>query len=298
MISRVFTPLVSGVFLILFPFVTLLTGQSPSSGSVGDDIFFLDLGIVIEPTTGEEEVNRLVKAPPEKVKFFLDKEPSGSMFMASTRELHETLLRIGDRIDALEAAFHQEIGEVRKENEQLREMVADLLAREPILPSPPPVASPVPLAPAMPPAAEETPEREAVHATPEEIPVVKRPFSKMGYMNAVLAYQREDYRTALEYFTRLELQGQDDITRGNVLYWIADCYYQLGDYGKALDTLDQIRPLVRSDKQDDALVLTGLAYRRMGRESEALRAFDRIVEDYPESEYVRLARMEVRKLQE
>lgn len=127
-------PLLPGVFLVLTILSAALTGQS-SSGPVNDDIFFLDLGIVIEPGTGKEEVNRLVKAPPDRVKFFLDKEPSGSVYMASTRELHETLTRISDRIDLLEEAFHREISTVRKENQELREMVADLLAREPILPS-------------------------------------------------------------------------------------------------------------------------------------------------------------------
>lgn len=298
-------PLPAGFFLIVFCLKIALVAQSPSSGSsqsVGDDIFFLDLGIVIEPGTGKEEVNRLIKAPPERVKFFLDKEPSGSVFMASTREMHETLARISERIDALEKAFHQEIGTVREENEQLREMVADLLAREPIIPSQP-LSPPISIAPAPP--GVEVKSLEPSEPEPEDVVVddvvteePELPFNKMGYMNAVFAYQREDYRTALDQFLRLYIRGQDHITWGNVLYWIADCYYQLGDYRKALDTLEEIRPLARSDKQDDALVLSGLSYRQMGRENEALEAFDHIVQHYPDSEYFKLARLELRRSQE
>ncbi|MFQ6615268.1 MAG: tol-pal system YbgF family protein [Fidelibacterota bacterium] len=292
-------PLLSGALLILCTLTGVLTGQSSSGspGPLGDDIFFLDLGIVIEPGTGKEEVNRLVKAPPEKVKFFLDKEPSGSVYMASTRELHETLARISDRIDALEESFHREITAVRVENGELREMVADLLAREPILPSQPAV-TPVPSLSTPPVSREEQPEPEVEEKVVVTAPAADGSFSKMRYMNAVFAYQREDYRVALDHFSRLYLKEQDHTTRGNVLYWIADCYYQLGDYRRALDTLEEIRSLGRSDKQDDALVLTGLAYRQMGRENEALEAFDHILQYYPDSEYFRLARMELRKSQE
>lgn len=294
LVSRRFLPAVCSVLIIL---AAGLTGQTSGSGSVGDDIFFLDLGIVIEPGTGKEEVNRLVKAPPERVKFFLDKEPSGSVYMASTRELQETLTRISDRIDALENAFYQEISTVRGENEELREMISDLLAREPILPAQP-VVSPLPVASKTVDSVVESPEPKVEEKTVAEVPQVERTFSKMGYMNAVLAYQREDYRRALDHFSRLHLQGQDHITWGNVLYWIADCYYQIGDYRRALDTLEEIRPLDRSDKQDDALVLAGLAYREIGQEGEALEAFDHIIQNFPESEYFKLARMELRKSQE
>lgn len=296
-------------FLVFFCLVVVLAGQSPSSGgsqSVGDDIFFLDLGIVIEPGTGKEEVNRLIKAPPEKVNFFLDKEPAGSVFMASTREMQKTLTRISERIDALENAFHEEMGSVRKDNKELRDMVADLLTREPLIPSPPAsplVSSTVPTLPGV-----EKPEGSDESDLSDQSDQSDQPdlasgepvlaFNKMGYMNAVFAYQREDYRAALDHFLRLYIQGQDHTTWGNVLYWISDCYYRLGDYRKALDTLGELRPLVRSDKQDDALVLTGLVHRQMGHEIQALEAFDHIVQHYPDSEYFKLASMELRKSQQ
>ena len=63
------------------------------------DAFFLDLGVVIEPSTGKEKVDHLVKAPPSKVSFFLDKKPSGSVFMASTKEIALMLEDIQQKID-------------------------------------------------------------------------------------------------------------------------------------------------------------------------------------------------------
>ncbi|MEE9167728.1 MAG: tetratricopeptide repeat protein [Candidatus Neomarinimicrobiota bacterium] len=298
-----------------------LAGQS--AGPVGNDIFFLDLGIVIESATGDEEVTRLVKAPPEKVKFFVDKAPSGSVFIASTREMQQTLNRISQKIETLEAAFEREVGSLRQENEDLRGMIADLLAREPIShPEEARVSTsevmPLNVAPAdatatkaaddeevtVPVAAEEPREEELTQVSPMEINLVeapsrrltneKRPFNRTVYMNAVFAYQREDFSMALRHFAELYLGDVDDVTAGNVLYWIADCYYQMGEYGETLRTLVAIEPLFRSDKQDDAMILTGLVYRQMGDEIQAIEAFANIIDNYPDSEYLKLAQLELR----
>ena len=309
---------------------TFLTGQSSSTtsqGPPGGDVFFLDLGIVIESTTGEEKINRLVKTPPEKVAFFLNKAPSGSVFMASTKEIQETLYRIGDKIEKLEHALRKEVSILREENEELREMVADLLAREPVSHplaeavsyEPPPVpgmesgVAPIERIPAGDPVSSEEPgdggdpepftdgeEDDPEGGLPTEpllggLMAEGSPFNKTVYMNAVFAYQREDYGIALEHFSRLPLGKIDQVTAGNVLYWISDCHYQLGEYGDALRTLAAIRPFFNSDRQDDAMILTGLVYRQLGNETEAIQAFANIVDDHPDSEYFKLAQMELRK---
>lgn len=261
-------------------FFTCLVAQpsSSSTGSFGKDAFFLDLGIVIEPRTGNEEVNRYVKAPPEKIKFFVDKAPSGSVFIATTKELEETLQRIGKRLGNLEYAFQKEVTTLKEENQELRGKIANLLEKE----------------------TERTDETVVEKSKPATIPESgdqeeERSFNRVLYMNAVLAYQREDYTAALNHFLKLFLGTIDVVTAGNVLYWISDSYYQRGDYGDALNILQTIKPLFGSDKQDDAVVLTGLVYRQMGNETEAIEAFMNIVEEHPDSEYFKLAQMEIRK---
>lgn len=299
------------IWIVSIALSAYLGGQPERT--TGNDIFFLDLGIVIEPGTGKEEVNRLVKAPAENVKFFVNKAPSGSVFIASTRELQQTLNRISKRIETLEGAFEREVTTLREENEELRTMVADLLAREPVLPPEsftrvstlevaPPTVDPAEVA-------DEDVEKEGTAELPSgssetegsmEVPVrmvadEKKPFDRMVYMNAVFAYQREDYVTALGHFSKLYLGSIDEVTAGNVLYWIADSHYQMGEYGAALKTLEAIESLFRSDKRDDAVVLTGLVYRHMGNEIQAMQAFGNIIDYYPDSEYLKLAQMELRK---
>ena len=73
------------------------------------DAFFLDLGVVIEPSTGKEKVDHLVKAPPSKVSFFLDKKPSGSVFMASTKEIALMLEDIQNKVDNIQSNFGKDL---------------------------------------------------------------------------------------------------------------------------------------------------------------------------------------------
>ncbi len=271
------------VIVIVVP--PLLLSQITSS-SVNDD-FFLDLGIVIEPSNGDEEINRLIQAPPEKVKLFIDKAPSGSVYMASTKELQETLVRINHKIEGLQLAFQRQTENLEKENGELRVMINNLIEQ---------VESPVKeLAVIIEESdevknspAEKVNEELAVIAKHENPPV----FNRTLYMNAVFAYQREDYQTAIRQFSDLALDDIDDITAGNVLYWMADCYFQLDQPSNALSVLKQLGMYKESDKLDDSMILQGLAFRQLGEKDKAVAAFAGVVELYPESEYYRLAQME------
>ena len=310
-------------FLILgLVFSTLIGQQSSSAFSSNSDAFFLDLGVVIEPATGKEEVDRYIKSPPEEASFFLDKKPSGSVYMATTKQLHETLLRIHEKIEGLETNLHNEMTgfkeenfrrindritllekalgaqmtTLRTENKDLRGMISDLLAQEaPVIAE---AFSPSVMKKIAPPVPGVTleeltvlePEEDAV--TTSEAP----PFNRMVYMNGVLAYQRGDYGAAVGHFEKLSLAELDDITAGNILYWLAECYFRLDNFREALRLLQWVDVLFESDKRDDAMALTGMVYREMGEYNQSQQAFAEIIDFFPDSEYLRLAQMELRKV--
>jgi TolA-binding protein len=114
-------------------------------------------------------------------------------------------------------------------------------------------------------------------------------------MAGVFAYQREDYQTALDKFSMLHLKGAPKKTIENILYWTADSYQQMGQYEKALSLLNKIT-VTGGLRIDDALVKKGLLHRKMGNESLAIIAFGNVVSQYPESEYFRLAKMELKQV--
>ena len=301
--------------------LSALSGQQSSSSSNSGD-FFLDLGVVIEPATGKEETDHYIKSPPEKVSFFVDKKPSGSVYMATTKELHETLKRIHEKIEGLETNLHNEMTDLKEENfqrmnnriallekalasqmttlqtenKELRGMVSDLLAQEaPVTAeafSPPAVAEAV-----VPPVPGITLEDETELLPEEDAAMISEvvTFNKMVYMNGVLAYQRGDYGAAVGHFEKLALMELDDITAGNIIYWLAECHFRLNNYREALSLLDRVDVLFESDKRDDAMALTGMVYREIGENDRAQQAFAEIVDFFPESEYLRLAQMELRK---
>ena len=269
--------------------LSALSGQQSSSSSNSGD-FFLDLGVVIVPATGKEETDHYIKSPPEEVSFFVGKEPSGSVYMATTKELHETLKRIHEKIEGLETNLHNEMTGLKEENFQRMNNRIALLEKA--------------LASQMTTLQTENKElrgmvsEDETELLPEEDAAViseVATFNKMVYMNGVLAYQREDYGAAVGHFEKLVLMELDDITAGNIIYWLAECHFRLNNYREALSLLDRVDVLFESDKRDDAMALTGMVYREIGENDRAQQAFAEIVDFFPESEYLRLAQMELRK---
>lgn len=98
--------------LALFVFVVSANAQeTPIS-----EIFFLDLGIVIEPEKGNESYSRVISKTSKEKTFKIKKVESGSVYMASSKELLTTLNRINDRITELESSFHTELGSLKRKN--------------------------------------------------------------------------------------------------------------------------------------------------------------------------------------
>ena len=99
---------------------------------------------------------------------------------------------------------------------------------------------------------------------------------------------------ALTYFTSVNINLAPEKTAENIMYWMADAYQQSADYETALSLLNQITETGKR-RIDDALVQKGLLHRKMGQEDLAIAAFQDVVSLYPESEYLRLAQMELKK---
>jgi TolA-binding protein len=206
--------------------------------------------------------------------------------MASSDELLTTLDRINERMEKLEASFNSEISELRNENNQLRQ---DLAGIQQALTQPTIVSKNL--------SKENSLDKNLGTIIPVEIKSIPKKTSKFdhsAYMAGVFAYQREDYKTAIKKFSSLKMKLASEKTAENILYWMADSYQQSNQYMKALDLLSQITSNGKL-RIDDALIQEGLLHRKMGNEDAALIAFTNVVSNYPESEYIRLAQLEIKK---
>ena len=287
-------------YLFFVSFLGIITAQSSASIS---EIFFLDLGIVIEPSIGNESYNRIVEAPTEEIAFQIKKAESGSVYMAASSEMLASLDRINDRITLLEKSFQQKIGGLQKENQNLKDMLMEINSGPPAVPVEPGqsmVENPVELSTASKedPKPMDTELKTALVSETVELPVVTPEipsFSHQDYMSGVFAYQREDFPMALDYFSNLVLDKSTKDITNNVLYWMADSYQQLGDFNNALISLEKILEDPDSDHIDDALIKKGLLHRKLGQMEESLILFNQLVNNFPRSEYAKLARMEIKR---
>ena len=287
-------------YLFFVSFLSIITAQSSASIS---EVFFLDLGIVIEPPIGNESYNRIVEAPTEEIAFQIKKAESGSVYMAASSEMLASLDRINDRITLLEKSFQQKIGGLQKENQNLKDMLMDINSGPPAVPVEPGqsmVENPVELSTASKedPKPMDTELKTALVSETVELPVVTPEipsFSHQDYMSGVFAYQREDFPMALDYFSNLVLDKSTKDITNNVLYWMADSYQQLGDFNNALISLEKILEDPDSDHIDDALIKKGLLHRKLGQMEESLILFNQLVNNFPRSEYAKLARMEIKR---
>lgn len=254
------------------------------------EIFFLDLGIVIEPSNGSEDYSRVVDKPSEEVKFKIKKVESGSVYMASSEKLLSTLNRLNDRIEQLENSFKNEIATIRDKNEDLEQLLAEVSNKF----SNQELASVVSkeTAPLSGPSAKEN---SPINISVLNISSNNQPsFDQSLYMSGVFAYQREDYGSAIDKFSKLKFDDAPNDTFENILYWMADAYQQTGQINQAFVLLNKIT-VVGSSRIDDALVQMGLLHKKMGQEDLAMAAFEDVVAYHPNSEYVRLAQMELNK---
>ena len=287
-------------YLFFFYFLSIITAQSTASIS---EVFFLDLGIVIEPSVGNESYNRIVESPTEEISFQIKKAQSGSIYMAASSEMLASLDRINDRITLLEKSFEQKISGLQDENKILKDMMMDInightevtinpeqsMAENPVKlltelnedPKPLDLESKTPLV-------SETVELPVI------TPVIPS-FNHQDYMAGVFAYQREDFPMALDYFSNLVLDKSTKDIINNVLYWMADSYQQIGDFNNALISLEKILTDPDSDHLDDALIKKGLLHRKLGQTEESLIVFNQLVNNFPRSEYAKLARMEIKR---
>ena len=268
-----------------FTILTLI-GLLSAQGPPLSEIFFLDLGIVIEPAKGSEAYSRLVDKPSKEVSFKIKQVESGSIYMATNTEFLSTLDRINNRIERLESSFKTEINVMRQKNVGLQQALLSLqISKSPEF-------------------FDSTPTEEASSLLNVAVkdPAIVKPvvtnqrsnFDQSIYMSGVFAYQREDYKTAIQKFSKLKLSAAPQKTAENILYWLADAYQKDGQYDEALSLLNQITTS-GTLRIDDALINKGLLYRKMGNENLALLAFGDVVSQYPNSEYLRLAKMELKK---
>ena len=269
------------------------------------DVFFLDMGVAIEPKNGSEKSSRLIKQTVNtNNKKVVTSKTDRSIYMATSSEMFSTLDKINDQVYAIEESFKSKLATLKIENSRLRNQVVSLnqklnseiinLSDKNIIDSKPITEVPMPI--------ESNPisidiiEADLPSDRAENIIDETVGFDEAIYTSGVIAYSNENYDQCIKYFKALSLKETNKRTSGNILLWLAESYEQIGRYKQALKSLTQLSKLGLDKYSDLVLIKQGIIYRNIGMNREAQELFITLVNIYPDSKYASLAKEEINNI--
>jgi tol-pal system protein YbgF len=103
-----------------------------------------------------------------------------------------------------------------------------------------------------------------------------------------LFYSKQYWQAAQKFKSLLDNFPEHELA-GNFAYWAGESYYGMEAYRKALEYFNLVKQYTGSPKQDDALLMAGQSLLKLGKRSAANEKFDKLLNEFPESEYYNLA---------
>lgn len=110
------------------------------------------------------------------------------------------------------------------------------------------------------------------------------------YREAMQHVAKKEYDKAIPLLEDVLKNDKNPVTRGNAWYWLGEAYYAGGDYNKAIEHFQEAFAIKSSTKADDALLMIAESYRKMGKTEEARKTYNRLIQTYPQSEFIPRAR--------
>lgn len=136
-------------------------------------------------------------------------------------------------------------------------------------------------------------EQVAATATPQK-PTGKKeepePPSSERYKEAMQYVAKKEYSKAIPLLEQVLEKEKNPVTRGNALYWLGEAAYANSEYDKAIEQFQKAFQIKSSTKADDALLMMAESYRKLGKNDDAKKTYERLVRLYPQSEFVARAK--------
>ncbi|MCK5149227.1 tetratricopeptide repeat protein [bacterium] len=108
---------------------------------------------------------------------------------------------------------------------------------------------------------------------------------KSTYQLALQKHYNKDYQSAIQVFNALSASRPDHRLASNCQYWIGESYNAMGQHANAIEAFNKVLNYRSSYKLDDALLMTGIVYMKIGNQTSARENFQRLVSMFPDSEY-------------
>lgn len=104
------------------------------------------------------------------------------------------------------------------------------------------------------------------------------------YIEALTTYQNGQYREAIDKFSELVSDGAHHELADNSQYWLAECYYAMKNFKRAITEFERVFNYSDSDKGDDARYKIALSYWNVGSHDRARIEFQKLLDEYPGSD--------------
>jgi len=138
-------------------------------------------------------------------------------------------------------------------------------------------------------------ERDRVKAlTPPPKPKMTDAAAQYSY--GLSLFRNGDYKGAVEAFMDMIDAKVDDTLADNAHYWLGESLYATRKYSEAMEHFDHVFRYRVSEKKDDAQLRIANCYARLGNSMQARAEYQKLIENYPTSEYVGRAREAMAKL--
>lgn len=117
-----------------------------------------------------------------------------------------------------------------------------------------------------------------------------------SYKDAFQSYNARRYKEAIQKFSNLLSVKNNHALSDNCQYWIGESYYALGDFEQSIIAFEKVFLYTKSNKDDDAQLKLGICYIRLNQRDKARKEFQRLITNYPNSEFLSVARNYLNKL--
>ena len=128
-------------------------------------------------------------------------------------------------------------------------------------------------------------------------PTLQNSNVKQRYDNAINNFNSRNYRAAIIEFTELSNEFPQNKLVGNFIYWIGESYFGMKNYSAAIEAFNNVIKHKTSPKNDDALLMAGIGYVKLGDGTKAKQKFEELLSKFPESEYSGKAKSYLQTLQ-
>jgi TolA-binding protein len=201
--------------------------------------------------------------------------------VAAAPTVEEILHQENDSLKNNNAQLQQQLDSSEQTNKDLMAKISDLEAAQIAAQEQAAKAAEQPAAPKMT-AASAT---AAGKSSPDQID---------AYRAALQMAKARKFKDAIDQLQNLLDSGIKSDYADNCHYWIGLCYYSMKDFKTAIEHFKEVLKFKFSEKKDDAQFMLAQSYERMGNKMQAQAEYQKLIQLYPTSEYVKIAQAKAR----